>query len=433
MTHVVAIGTYLPTWGTARSRCVGDDEDAVTLAVAAGLAALDGAPGAPVARVVLATRRPPLLEGGNSAALLAGLGLPSGLEVVERLGGACATADAVVSAGPDTLVIGVDVDDQAGAAAVLTGHGGGLAVTLAARVNRSLPVVTRDVDGGRHDYADPRLLRERGLLASMDLAGGIDKPTAVAGLAGKQARALCAGTPPELPTVGASAPLFALAALVEDGAVDGTILVAVDQASLTALRLDGAGPVRPDGVAARPDGAAAVRSDAAAATVTRDEPAPRPRPALQPNPGPDIPVSLPAYDRAFDTKLRWAASRNTATGQLDFPPRARSAQRDPDGRMTLVALPRTGSVYTLTTINVAVPGKPTPYTLAIVSLDGAEAAGGGVRALVTVTGAAPGGLGIGDRGRLVFRRVAVRSGVPDYSYAFHPVASHPDDSEQVQR
>ncbi len=37
-----------------------------------------------------------------------------------------------------------------------------------------------------------------------------------------------------------------------------------------------------------------------------------------------------------------------------------------------------------------------------------------------VTGATPGTVDIGDRGRLALRRVAVRSGVPDYGYAFEP-------------
>ncbi|HEY6491658.1 MAG TPA: hypothetical protein VIZ43_00150, partial [Trebonia sp.] len=44
----------------------------------------------------------------------------------------------------------------------------------------------------------------------------------------------------------------------------------------------------------------------------------------------------------------------------------------------------------------------------------------GVRVLARVTGAVPGTVGIGDRGRMVLRLVAVRSGVPDYGYAFCP-------------
>ena len=40
MPYVAAIGTYLPCWGTASQRVPGDDEDAITLAVEAGPAAL---------------------------------------------------------------------------------------------------------------------------------------------------------------------------------------------------------------------------------------------------------------------------------------------------------------------------------------------------------------------------------------------------------
>jgi hypothetical protein len=45
-----------------------------------------------------------------------------------------------------------------------------------------------------------------------------------------------------------------------------------------------------------------------------------------------------------------------------------------------------------------------------------------VRLLAQVTGAPPGTVGIGDRGRMVLRRVAERSGIPDYGYSFSPAA-----------
>src|ERR1700722_9728915 len=104
MTHVAAIATYLPCWGTSRGRVAGGDEDAVTLAVEAGRAAIDagggsdgaddglagdeaggGADAGGVRRVVLVSRELPLLEGGNAAVLLAGLGLDPEIEVSERL------------------------------------------------------------------------------------------------------------------------------------------------------------------------------------------------------------------------------------------------------------------------------------------------------------------------------------------------------------
>src|SRR3981081_4543546 len=84
MPYIASIGTYLPCWGAPQPRGAGDDEDAITLAVEAGRAALI-ASGA-VERVVLVSRDLPLLESSNAAVLLAGLGLYPELEVDERLG-----------------------------------------------------------------------------------------------------------------------------------------------------------------------------------------------------------------------------------------------------------------------------------------------------------------------------------------------------------
>jgi uncharacterized OB-fold protein len=416
MTHVTAIGTYLPCWGSARGRVAGGDEDAVTLAVEAGRAAIDAAHGGELAggdlaagdagtggelagggvqRVVLVSRELPLLEGGNAAVLLAGLGLDPEIEVSERLGGAPAALDALTSARPWTLVIAADVQPFAGAAAALVA-GSGLHVLPVARLARSLPVRTRSAAGEVHDYGDPRLLRERGVLASLATlaGGGGEKPLALAGVDAKQAAAVCAGQPPTLPTTGASSALFALAALAES-LISGP-LFAAEQATVSGVRVGG-------GVA----------------LVQRAEPAARPAPASTFTPGKEIPVSLAAYDRAFTAKVRFEAGRQAATGELDFPPRYRVGT---DGTLhtdyTLVPLPRTGTVYTGVTVRIPVPGLPTPYSLVIVELDEV-----GVRVLAPVTGAAPGTARIGDRGRMVLRRVAVRSGVPDYGYAFCPEAA----------
>ncbi len=78
------------------------------MAVEAGRAALDA--GGAVERVVLVSRDLPPVESSNAAVLLAGLGLDPELEVDERLGGAPATLDAVSSARPRSLIIGVDLD-----------------------------------------------------------------------------------------------------------------------------------------------------------------------------------------------------------------------------------------------------------------------------------------------------------------------------------
>jgi uncharacterized OB-fold protein len=254
-------------------------------------------------------------------------------------------------------------------------------------------VRTRSAAGEVHDYGDPRLLRDRGALASVAAlaAEGPDKPLALAGVDARQAAAVCAGQPAALPTTGASSALFALAALAESRSAGP--LFAAEQATVSGVLVG--------------DGVALVR---------RVEPAARPLPASTFTPGKEIPVSLAAYDRAFSAKVRFEAGRQADTGELDFPPRY---QVGTDGALhtdyTRVPLPRTGTVYTGVTVRIPVPGLPTPYSLVIVELDGVD-----VRVLARVTGAPAGTVSIGDRGRMVLRLVAVRSGIPDYGYAFCP-------------
>ena len=110
MTDVVSIGTYLPPWSSGDRRVKGPDEDALTMAVAAGRAA---DPGASAQRVVMVSRNFPLLEGGNGAVLLAGLSLGADIQVTEVLGGAPAVLDQAAHAEPGTLVIAADDSDAA--------------------------------------------------------------------------------------------------------------------------------------------------------------------------------------------------------------------------------------------------------------------------------------------------------------------------------
>ena len=119
MSHVVSIGTYLPPWVYGGARVKGPDEDALTMAVAAGRAA---DPDASAQRVVMVSRNFPLLEGGNGAVLLAGLSLPADTPVAEVLGGAPAALDQIIASAEGTLVVATDdFDSGVGAGAVLTG------------------------------------------------------------------------------------------------------------------------------------------------------------------------------------------------------------------------------------------------------------------------------------------------------------------------
>lgn len=391
-TCISDIGTYLPPWTRAGRRLPGDDEDAVTMAVEAGTAALGDRGRSGVERVILVTRDLPLLEGGNGAALLAGLGLPPDVETVERIGGAPAALDALLSAPPGTLVIGADLEPAAAAAALTAGTG--LELTDAGRANRSLPVTARASDGTVHSYDDPRLLRERGLLASLRAAVPGGKPGAVVGIAPAQAAKLASGPPLTPPALGASAPIFALAELAGRSGSEPTVLAAAEQAALTA---------------------ATVTPASTAANVRRVEPAARPVPALRRTPGPEIPISLAAYERAFESKVRWEAARCGGCGALAFPPRYRCRDCGSEGAWSPVPLPRRAEVYTAASVHVAVPGMATPYDLVVVQLEDVD-----VRVLARTTAAAPGAVAIGDTGRMRLRRVAVRSGVPDYGYAFWP-------------
>jgi uncharacterized OB-fold protein len=233
-------------------------------------------------------------------------------------------------------------------------------------------------------------LRERGLGVSLEEAGLDGKVAVVAGLKGKDAAQLTEGQPAALPTVGASAALFALAALAERG--DEGRVLGVEQAAVAIAELGGG-----------------------SVPVSRDEPDAQPVAAGRFLPGPDIAISLAAYERAFEAKLGLKAARCRTCATLSYPPRYRCLGCGSEEPTELVDLPREAEVYTCATIHVPVPGLTSPYTLVIVELGET-----GVRVLVQLTGAPAGSVGIGDHGRLVFRRVAERSGVPDYGYGFLP-------------
>jgi uncharacterized OB-fold protein len=396
MTDILAIGTYLPVWEKGGRRVKGPEEDALTMAVAAGRAA---DPDATAQRVVMVSRNFPLLEGGNGAVLLAGLSLSADVPVSEVLGGGPAVVDQIVAGAEATLVIAADDSDSAvGAAAVLLGADAGAKLSPVARQNRSLPTQSRRDDGSRRTYADPRLQREVGVKASLKRLG-IDGTPAVAAIAGVKANQLGPGfdTANAVDDTAASAAgVVRLIAEAIDAGATGLVL-AVEQATISAAQLT-PGAVR----------------------INRDEPAARPLPAVRTAEGAGIPISLAAYSRAFEPKLRWEAAVFEPRPGIDeapvFPPRARV---DSGGRLAtdyrLQPLPRTGTVYTHATVRIPVPDLPSPYTLALVQLDGSP-----VRVLLKVTGVPAGETTIGQAGSVVLRRIATRTGIPDYGYMFWP-------------
>lgn len=382
------LSTYRPVWDAGEDRrCSGSDEDVVTLAVAAASSICAEAAGQ-VERVVLITRSPDVLEPDPGPVLCTALGLPAGTPVQQRLGGGPATLAALADASPGTLLIAVARDVPASAAAVLTGTTGAVIARPRAYAS-SLPAVVRAVGTSMATvYDDPRLVRERGTrLATAAVLSG-HAPVAVTGLGPSDARRLGADVG-SAGLAGAAEPLFALSQMLEAGRAG--LLVAVEGAAAAAVEVGpGVVPV-----------------------VRTERPAVAPAPRVEPAPA-RIPLSLPAYARAFEAKVGLRAAR-CACGRLSYPPRALCLACGRVGAVRLEALPRTGEVYTTVTIRTPVPGIPGPYSLAIVALDGVD-----VRFLVQVTDAPAGSVRIGDRGELVFRRVATREGVPDYGYAFRP-------------
>ncbi|WP_328355001.1 OB-fold domain-containing protein [Mycobacterium sp. NBC_00419] len=400
MAVISAIGTYLPPWVVGKRRVAGPDEDALTMAVAAGRAA---DPGATASRVVLVSRDFPLLEGGNAAVLLAGLSLSPATVVAEVLGGAAAVVDQIALAEASTLVIAADHNARSSAAAaVLTGTDGEApSLSPVSRNVRSLPLIARGADGVRHVYVDPRLQREVGMsetLARLDLAGDDNVVSVLAGVAAAQlGNRFDTSSAAADSTESAAAVIRLLADALE--ARRSGLVIGFDQSTAAMARLDA--------------GTSDVR-------IARDEVDAAELPKTTVADGNGIPISLPAYSRAFEPKLYWEAAVFEESKGIDstpvFPPRMRTNDAGTlVSDYTRVPLPRSGSVYTLSTIRIPVPDLPSPYSLAIIALDGSP-----LRVLLKVTGVPAGEVHIGQPGAVVLRRIALRSGIPDYGYMFWP-------------
>lgn len=402
MAIIEAIGVYSPPWEVRGRRVKGPDEDALTMAVAAGRAA---DPDASAKRVVMVSRDFPLLEGDGGAVLLAGLSLAPDVQVSEVLGRGPAALEQLLAASPGTLVIAADdSENAAGAAAVLVGAGEGPSLDPIARRYRSLPLLARSADGARHEYVDPRLMREVGVKdTARQLVGSGTSVIAVAGVAVSHlGSGLDAQGAVQDPTSSAAGIVRLIADALESGSAG--IVLAFELASASAVQL---------------------APGARRARIVRDEESPTELPKTRIADGTGIPISLPAYARAFEPKLYWRAAVFDEGPGVDsdpvFPPRARV---DDDGVLrteyTLEDLPRTGTVYTQTTIRIPVPDLPSPYSLALIQLDGSP-----VRVLLKVTGVPAGEAEIGQNGSVVLRRIATRSGIPDYGYMFWPGKSVP--------
>jgi uncharacterized OB-fold protein len=423
MTVVSAVGAYQPAWADAGRRTPGPDEDVITMAVAAGRAALAVVPGAAVTRVVLVARDPGYLDGLAlpvlTRALAAGAAATSataGLPAEVRAGGAPAAVDALSSAAPGTLIIGVDLGPQAGAAAALIAGpaGAGAQLTEPAVAARSLPMRVRATGQARPAiYADPRAERELGWRPVLEALAGAEGKPVVTGIpagdaarlggrapgslaggerAGGSGRERAGGTAAELPG-GAAGPLFALAAMA--GQDQTARLIGLDAGTGAAVTVSRAGQLQA-ACELRPSLPAGARPAVAGEPIV-------------------IPLSMPAYERAIDAKIGLIAQRCRVCGTESYPKRVLCLGCGEYDSTEPFPLPHRGEVYSSVTVHVPVPGVPTPRGLAVVALPPT-----GVRVLAHVTDALPHDSPIGTAGELVLRLVAIRQGIPDYGYGFRP-------------
>lgn len=398
------VTTYSPVWENAGRRVLGFDEDLVTLAVEAGRPALWRQSAA--SRVVVVCREPEVLEGFPYSVVALGLGLPAHTPVELRLGGAVASLDAISQAVDGTLVIGVDLSGASAAGAALMGaEGAGVAVEE--RIGNSIPVrVRRTGQSSLHDYGDVRLERDRAWRPAVSAIRASEKgkldDTVGVGPAPKDVRALGLQALQGEQT-GAAAPFLALAQIADSAGGTGSI-VAIETGDALLVRFSALSSLE-------------VERVAGAAVPAWTGPTPPVHPA-------NIPISMPAFERALTSKVTLSGGRCVNCGHLSFPPRSHCLGCGADGPVGSVELPRSGTAYSVVTVHAEVPGLPGPYSLAIVELDGV-----GVRVLVHVTDSAPGSVTIGMRGMLRLRRVAIREGVADYGYGFVPISADANGAE----
>jgi uncharacterized OB-fold protein len=380
--NIDAIVTHIPAWEGPRStRVSGRDEDAVTLGVEVARALLDRFKPT-VQRVVFVTNRPDIAGGDSGPVIMTALRLESDVAFEQRLGGAPAALEALADAGPGTIIVAADPGAPASAAAALIGPAP-TAIDLRRHYGSLPAIVQRMGDSSPRDFGDPRLLRERGTAKAVErLVGAL--PFVVAGARSADSQLVT-------PTLGAASTLFALAT------------VATQQSPFTIVAVENGQGVAVD----LPAGLSAEVVVHGRAKTSG------PVPQVAASAG-EIPISLAAYGRAFPSKVGFGGQRCTC-GVVAYPPRSvcfACAARLPDA---LEPLPLDGELYSVTTVHVPVPSMPTPYSLGVVALDGSD-----VRVLAHVTDVPGGVTRIGDRGRLVLRKVAERAGLPDYGYAFAP-------------
>ncbi|MGZ6973286.1 MAG: OB-fold domain-containing protein [Acidimicrobiia bacterium] len=432
--------------GKGQSGVCAPDEDTLTLAVDAGLAALAaaGIPPAGVDGLWWGTTRPPFAEGPSHPVLAAALGLSRESGGALTAGSPHAGMDAVLAAADaigagsarvalvitsDALVPGLGTGFEArcgaGAAALVLAAEGGPAV-ITARVTRTQPLLDRyrgDAEAATRDLYDPRLFREEMFLpvvrevgehlAAFDVrAWSIPDPDGRLGATvARQVGATAVASPAVYAAVGdtaAAAPLLGgIGALDAAGAV---AFVGTGGGRTTGIIITADAPV---------PGAAVVADVLATGRPATYAEVLRARGQLTAS-GELIPMGVPPesamFARGADEMLQLLGGRCTDCGTINTPPSIHPACIACGGtKMESVPLARRGVVHTFV-VNQTMPAPfVAPLPIAVLDLED------GARIMLQVVGDGR-GLEIGTEVELVLRRYAHERGVPVYGWKARAVS-----------
>ena len=467
---IVATGVYVPrqrldgdaiaaAWGTPapveRAAVPAADEDALTMAVAAGRDALGGdAPdAADVVHLAVATTTPPVEEEAFAPRIGAALGLDSDV--------ATTTATQSTAAGGEALLAGVDADGPAlvviadapagdaaevgqrvgaGAAAFVVGDGAG--VTLADRARES-----RDAPGLRHRGRGSTEVSELGIttyerettrdvvsaaLTRLDLdhdavgAASLHQPTG--DLPHRIGRALpyddaaiASGTVvDDVGDAGAATVAIGLLAALDAADAGATVVAGFFGSGATAVGIGFEVETPPEtGVAAATDAGTTVsypEALRARGTIGETEVA-----------GGGAHVSLPSWQRTTAQRYRLVAGRCPACDAVAFPPEGACPVCGTRADFDPTPLARTGEVVAVTVIGqggappefVEQQRRDGPFAVAIVEAPAGNGDGAG-RFPAQLTDCDPDAVSVGDAVTGELRRIYSVEGVTRYGLKFVP-------------
>jgi uncharacterized OB-fold protein len=423
---VAAAATYFPSCATATRRgsiIVGNgDEDAITLAVSAGLDAAAQAPRR-IGALFVALGHSPLQAGPVAEIVREALGLPAGVgcatALEDELGGLTALLSAIdqVTLGrtESALVVAAEGGDgrSVGASAVALlvespAAGGGIAVTGIRSEGSVVYGTWPDGDGGT-GRADRRFLDASLTGAVRRLMGESHADIAGAGalaVSGAWPAAVRDDLPADLPS-----------AAVGDCGVTGPVLALLAGARLAGSRPAGArsfltlctSPGRTALLRASVSGGAGWLPETSAPDLTRAAPEPAASPVLS------LPTSSPFFARSAREMLRLEAGKCDACGHVAFPPSQRPVCAACGGSSwTPHRLSREGAVYTFTVNHFLPAGFGEQMVMILGEMTD------GSRYWAPASGIAGDQVSIGMPVELRVRRFTQDGGVPAYAMKFTP-------------